>query len=469
MLRTPARELSFLSIADAARLLRKKKISPLELVDAAIAQIERWDPQVNAFITVLADQARRSARRAEREFGRNKACHPLCGIPITLKDNIYTKGIRTTAGSKILSAFLPAVDSSIASRLHRAGAILLGKTNLHEFAYGISSENPHFGPARNPWAGKRITGGSSGGSAAAVATGMGFASVGTDTAGSIRVPPALCGVVGFKPTSGLVSLDGVVPLSKTCDHAGFIARSVGDVRILLQTLAGAYPKGSKRLQPVALRNDRPRRPRLGWPQQHFFDSVESEVRARIDEAMEVFRQAGAKVEQISMPRVAESVAAGTAIQMAEATWYHQSQNFFPRRAHDYGADVRERLESGLRVKATDYLQALDTKRGIEAEFDEAFQAVDAIVAPASPVPAPEIGENDIELAGKRQALRGLLVGVNRPANVSGNPALSIPCGFTSAGLPVGLQLIGPRFGEAGLLAIAQIYEDATDWHRRHPE
>jgi aspartyl-tRNA(Asn)/glutamyl-tRNA(Gln) amidotransferase subunit A len=468
MPRTPDCELSFLSIEESARLLRGRKVSPVELVDAALARIDHGNPNVNAFLTVLGDEARSQARHAERELFRGSARSPLQGIPISLKDNIYTKGVRTTAGSKILSSFVPPTNSTIADRLARAGAILLGKTNLHEFAYGISSENPHFGPARNPWAHDRITGGSSGGSAAAVATGMGFASVGTDTAGSIRVPPALCGVVGLKPTSGLIDLSGVVPLSVTCDHAGLIGRDVSDVCILLEALAEGYPKKAALPDFRKLRKSKPRRFRLGWPEQHFFDNVDAEVRRSIDEAMALFRALGATIKNISLPHLAESVEAGTTIQMAEATHYHQSQGFFPARADQYGADVRQRLEAGLHVRATDYLRAFAIKRVVEVEFDNAFEHVDAIVAPASPIPAPLLGQSEIEIAGKIQPVRSLLVDVNRPANVSGNPALSIPCGFTSAGLPVGLQLIGPRWGEAGLLAIAASYEDAAEWHKLHP-
>jgi aspartyl-tRNA(Asn)/glutamyl-tRNA(Gln) amidotransferase subunit A len=461
-------EISSLSIEEAARLLRRSKISPRELVDDALIQIERRNRDVNAFITVLADQALRQARRAEREIGQNSWRGALHGIPISLKDNIDTQGVRTTAGSKILADFVPDRDSRIANRLARAGAILLGKTNLHEFAYGISSENPHFGPTRNPWARDRISGGSSGGSAAAVATGMGFASVGTDTAGSIRVPPALCGVVGLKPTAGLVCLSGVLPLSKTCDHVGFIGRSVADVSILLETLAEGYPKNAVRPDFRKLRKNKRRRFRLGWPEQHFFDNVDEDVRRRIDEAVQCFHSLGASVKKVSLPHLADSVEAGATIQMAEATRYHQSRGFFPERAEQYGADVRQRLELGLEVSATEYLRAFDTKRVVQAEFDAIFQHVDAILAPSSPIPAPALGQNEVEIAGRLQPIRSLLVGVNRPANVSGNPALSIPCGFTRDGLPVGLQLIGPRWGEASLLAIARSYEEATEWHKRRP-
>jgi aspartyl-tRNA(Asn)/glutamyl-tRNA(Gln) amidotransferase subunit A len=466
---SPAAELSFLSIEEASRLLRARKISPVELTEAVLGQVSAWNPSVNAFITVLEDAARRHARRAEQDLRRKRPSSPLHGIPISLKDNIYTKGIRTTAGSKILFDFLPAADSAIAAKLAQSGAILLGKTNLHEFAYGITSENPHFGAVRNPWDTSRVAGGSSGGSAAAVATGMGLASVGTDTAGSTRIPPAFCGVVGLKPTAGLIDLSGVVPLSVTCDTGGLIARSVADTCILLEALAGPYPKKFPRPDFKKLRKHRPRRFRVGWPEQHFFNNVDPEVRRRIDEAVKCLCSLGGAVAHISLPHVSDSLEAGTSIQMPEASYYHQSQGYFPQRADEYGSDVRGRLELGLQVKASDYLRALDTKRVVEAEFGNAFKDVDVIVAPASPIPAPLLGENEVEIAGGKYTVRALVTSVNRPLNVSGNPALSIPCGFTDKGLPVGLQLIGPRWGEANLLAIAQSYEEAAGWRNRHPK
>jgi aspartyl-tRNA(Asn)/glutamyl-tRNA(Gln) amidotransferase subunit A len=461
-------DLTFLSIEDASRLLRRRRISPVELADAALKQIEAWNPRLNAFITVLGGEARRAARAAERRLRRNPPRSPLFGIPISLKDNIYTKGIRTTAGSEILRNFVPDFDSAIAGRLAQSGAILLGKTNLHEFAYGITSENSHFGAARNPWANDRITGGSSGGSAASVAAGMGFASVGTDTAGSIRIPPAFCGVVGLKPTIGLVDLTGVVPLSTTCDHAGFIGRSVADVCILFEACRPAYPKDVVRPDFRKLQKSKPRRFRVGWPEQHFFDIVDEEVRKKIDGAAKLLESLGATIERVSLPHAAESVQAGTTIQMSEATHYHQSQGFFPGRAADYEPDISQRLAAGAEIKATDYLKAFEMKRIVEQEFDAAFEEVDAIIAPSSPIPAPLLGQTEVEVDGKKEGLRPTLVRANRPANVSGNPAIALPCGFTETGLPVGMQLMGPRWGEAKLLAIAAAYEDATNWNKRHP-
>jgi aspartyl-tRNA(Asn)/glutamyl-tRNA(Gln) amidotransferase subunit A len=339
---------------------------------------------------------------------------------------------------------------------------------MHEFAYGITSENPHFGSVHNPWARDRISGGSSGGSAAAVATGMAFASVGTDTGGSIRIPAALCGIVGLKPTFGLVSVAGTVPLCESMDHAGPLARSVADACIMFEAIAGAYPRGVARPNHRRLRRKGRKRFRLGWPEQYYFERVDGGVRTAIDAAVKTLEQLGARIERVSLPHLHESVEASTNVGLAEATSFHESQGYYPARASDYGEDVRGRLEAGTKVRAADYLHALTVKRMLRRDFDNAFERVDAILAPASAIPAPRLGENEVEIGGEKAAVRGLLVGASRPANFTGHPALAMPCGFTPAGLPVGLQLIGPRWGEASLLAIATAYEDVTLWHTRHP-
>jgi len=467
--RSLTRDPAFLSITQAARLLRRKEISPVELVHVALARVERLNPSLKAFITVSSDAARRQARAAEREIRRDGPRSVLHGIPISLKDNFWVKGVRNTAGSKILSDFVPSIDSEVARLLARAGAIVLGKTNMHEFAYGITSENPHFGSVRNPWAGDRISGGSSGGSAVAVATGMGFASAGTDTGGSIRIPSALCGIVGLKPTFGLVSVAGTVPLCESMDHAGPLARSVTDACIVLEAIAGTYPKGAQRPSHRRLGQRRPRRFRIGWPEQFYFDRVDGEVRQAIDAAAKTLQQLGGHIEKVSLLHLYDAVQASTNLGLAEARDYHESQGYFPARAADYGDDVRGRLEAGGTVRAVDYLRGLAVRRLLARDFDAAFEKVDAILAPASPIPAPLLGENEVEIAGTKESVRSLLVGVSRPANFTGHPALSVPCGLTRAGLPVGLQLIGPRWGEAGLLAIALAFEEATPWHNRHPD
>ncbi len=462
-------ELSFLSIEQAARLLRRREISPLDLVEASLARIDRWNPSLHAFLAVLAEDARRQARKAEREMHRGRARGPLHGIPISLKDNFWTRGIRTTAGSKILADFVPEADSDVAGKVARAGAILLGKTNMHEFAYGITGENPHYGSSCNPWAHDRISGGSSGGSAVAVATGMGLASVGTDTGGSIRIPSALCGIVGLKPTFGLVSTLGVVPLGITFDHAGPITRSVTDACILLEALAGKYPRGETRPDHRKLRSDLPRRPRIGLPKEFFFERLSGEVRRLVEEAAKTFESLGARMEEISLPRLTGAIDQASNVVVAEASDYHESQGYYPARAAEYGNDVRGHLELGHKLLAVDYLRGLPKRREIAEDFLAAFEKVDVILAPTSPISAPRIGERTVPAAGEAQSVvRAELLRLTRPANQTGFPAMSIPCGFTREGLPVGLQLMAPRWGEARLLAIALAYEEATEWHARHP-
>jgi aspartyl-tRNA(Asn)/glutamyl-tRNA(Gln) amidotransferase subunit A len=458
-------DLALLSIEQAAELVRRKKVSPAELVQAALGKIEKLNPQLNAFITVTGERVMREARAAEREIhggrGRGHWRGPLHGIPFSLKDNFYTRGVRTTVGSKILADFVPKTDSGVAARLAGAGAILIGKTNLHEFAYGITNENPHYGPARNPWAHERMSGGSSGGSAVAVATGMCMGSAGTDTGGSLRIPTSFCGVVGLKPTFGLVSVADAFPLAESLDHAGPIARTVTDACILLEAMAGEYPKGTKRPNHRRLRRARPKRIRLGWPANYFFENVDEQVRGLIDAAMKTFQGIGARIEEVTLPRLEESNGLSTAMALAEATRYHQSCGYYPARASEYGEDVRARLELGSKVTAVDYLQAREAQHALTRDFDAAFEHVDAIVAPATPIPAPRIGESEVVVGGRMEPIRSLLVGVNRPADFTGHPAMAVPCGFTRERLPVGLQLIGPRWGEEKLLAIALAFEEAT--------
>ena len=467
----PARsesELAFLTIEQAARLLRKKSISPIDLIEVALARIERFNPTLNAFITVV-DHARSEARRAEKQLCRRGTKSLLCGIPLSIKDNFLTRGIRTTAGSLILTNFVPGEDSDVVQKLTHAGAIVLGKTNMHEFAYGITNENPHYGPSRNPWDLDRITGGSSGGSAAALAMGIGCAATGTDTGGSLRIPAALCGIVGLKPTFGLVSVKGVVPLAKTLDHAGPMARSVTDVCIILDAIAGDYPQGATRPDPRKLRKNRPRKFRIGWPKEYFFDRIDREVHDAIESAAKCFKSLGASIKQVSLPGLEHSVEPSTNIALAEATQYHESQGYFPDQASKYGDDVRYRLELGRKILAADYLHALDVKREITQEFDAVFENVDAILAPTLPIAAPRIGEKEVLIGGEKETVRSALVRLNRPANLTGHPAISIPCGFTRSGLPIGLQLIGPHWSEARLLSIALAYEDATEWHEQRPQ
>jgi len=473
----PEEQLAFATIEDLSALLAKRKISPVELTELFLRRIDRQNPALNAFLTVTAEPALAAARRAEKEFLRNprtrKRNQPLLGIPISLKDNIWTRGIRTTAGSKILRDFVPTADATVVQKLTRAGAILIGKTNLHEFAYGITNNNFHYGAAHNPWALDRITGGSSGGSGAAIAAGLCVASVGTDTGGSIRIPSSLCGIVGLKPTFGRVSVNGTVPLSPSLDHVGPLARSVADAAILLGLIAGRDPldptSSTERVQNYRGALGKPMRKfRLGVPREFYWEKLDGEVRSATEAAVREMKKQGAVVREVSLPHLKESIAAATDLSLAEATHVHAAAGYFPARAADYSEEVRQRIEAGEKITAMQYLAALDVRKRLLAEFDAAFQDVDAIVAPTTAVPAPLIGAENVQIDGQQTSVRPALVGLCRPANFTGLPAISVPCGFTREGLPIGLQLVGRAFDEATLLRIAHSYERAHEWNARHP-
>ena len=470
-------QLAFATIEELSALLEKRKISPVELAELFLRRIDRHNSAVNAYLTVTAEHALAAARRAEKEFSRKRARgktrHPLLGIPVSLKDNLWTRGIRTTAGSKILSDFVPTADATAARKLLDAGAVLLGKTNMHEFAYGITSSNPHYGDACNPWARDRITGGSSGGSGAAIAAGLCVASIGTDTGGSIRVPSALCGIVGLKPTFGRVSIFGTVPLAPSFDHVGPLARSVPDVAILLGLIAGRDPLDptsvDRRAEDFRGALQKPlRKFRLGRPREHYWAKLDNEVRRAAETAIRELQKHGAVVHEVSLPHLSDSLQAATDISLAEATHGHRVAGFFPADADDYSKEVRQRLEAGEKITAVQYLAGLDVRKRLLAEFDAAFQEVDAVVAPSAPVPAPMIGADNVLIDEEEVGVRPALVGMCRPANFTGLPAISVPCGFTREGLPVGLQLIGRAFDESTLLRIAHLYERTHEWSQRHP-
>jgi aspartyl-tRNA(Asn)/glutamyl-tRNA(Gln) amidotransferase subunit A len=451
-------DLAFASIEEVATLYRKRKVSPVEVTKLMLARIDLLNPKLNAYITVAAELALAQAKKAESELfaprGRkgNRERGPLHGIPISLKDNIYTKGIRTTAGSKILGDFIPLRDAEVWSKLQQAGAILLGKTNLHEFAYGVTTNNPHYGPTRNPWDLARIPGGSSGGSAAAIAAGLCYGSIGTDTGGSIRIPASLCGIVGFKPGIGRVSAEGVVPLSTTLDFVGPMARTVADGALLL----GAILADNK--LPSSTRKAPTRKFRLGLPKEFFFEVLSNEIKFVFDEAVRTLRKQAATFKQVSIPLLNETEEDGNQIAWAEATHYHQQSGWFPARFADYGEDVRTRLEIGAKVSATAYLQAVEARKQLIQQFHAAMSAadVDALVVPTTPIAAPAIGEESTRIAETDHPSRGLLLRLNRPANIAGIPAISVPCGFTPTGLPVGLQIIGAQNTEPLVLRMAQI-------------
>jgi aspartyl-tRNA(Asn)/glutamyl-tRNA(Gln) amidotransferase subunit A len=468
-------DLAFASIEEIARLLRKRKLSPVELTKLILVRMDQLNPKLNAYITVTSELALAQAKKAETELfaprGRKgyRDRGPLHGIPISLKDNIYTEDIRTTAGSSILGKFIPQHDATVVARLQEAGAVILGKTNMHEFAYGVTSNNPHYGPVHNPWDLTRIPGGSSGGSTAAVAAGLCYGSIGTDTGGSIRIPAALCGIVGLKPTLGRVSVDGVIPLSPHLDCVGPLARSVHDAALLLEPILPRV-KGEPNPRTLIKSSAKPRKFTLGIPKDFFLDVISHDVLAVFEEALRVLKKQRVTFKKISPPLLNETEDAGNQIAWAEATHYHQQAGWFPSRAADYGDDVRSRLEMGTKVSATVYLSALELREKFIQQFHLALEdaRIDALVVPTTPITAPLIGQEVIQLNGQDYATRALLLRANRPANLAGVPAISIPCGFTPSGLPVGLQLIGAVADEHLLLQIARTFERAHPDRRRPP-
>jgi aspartyl-tRNA(Asn)/glutamyl-tRNA(Gln) amidotransferase subunit A len=465
-------DLAFASIEEVASLYRKRKLSPLELTRLMLARIDQLNPQLSAYITVTTDQALAQAKKAESELYRRKSHHdrgPLHGIPISLKDNIYTQDIRTTAGSKILSNFIPHHDAEVVTQLKEAGAILLGKTNMHEFAYGVTSNNPHYGPVRNPWDLYRIPGGSSGGSAAAVAAGLCYGSIGTDTGGSIRIPAALCGIVGLKPTLGRVSVEGVIPLSPKLDCVGPLTRTVHDAALLLEPIL-ARAKGEPHAPPLKKASGIPRKFTLAIPKEFFLEVISPDVRVVFEASLATLKKQGARIEEISIPLLKETEDAGNQIAWAEATHYHQGAGWLPSHAADYGKDVLSRLEMGTKVSATVYLSALELRKKFIQQFHLALEGagVDAIAVPTTPITAPLIDQESITMAEKNYSTRALLLRPNRPANLAGVPAITVPCGFTLTGLPVGLQLIGAVTDEHLLLQIAHAFERAHPQTRRPP-
>jgi aspartyl-tRNA(Asn)/glutamyl-tRNA(Gln) amidotransferase subunit A len=466
-------DLAFASIEEVARLFRKRKLSPVELVRLMLSRIIQLDPKLNSYITVTSELALAQAKKAESELfaPRGRKGHrdrgPLHGIPISLKDNIYTENIPTTAGSRILAKFIPQHDATVVRQLREAGAVLLGKTNMHEFAYGVTSNNPHYGAVHNPWDLTRIPGGSSGGSAAAVTAGLCYGSIGTDTGGSVRIPASLCGIVGLKPTLGRVSVDGVIPLSPKLDCVGPLARTVHDAALLLEPILPRV-KGEPSLRSSRKFLAKPLKFTLGVPNDFFFDVISEDVRLLFAEVLRSLRTQKIRIKEVSLPLLEETEDAGNQIAWAEATHYHQQARWFPARAAEYGDDVRSRLEMGTKVPTTVYLSALEMREKFIQQLHLVMSdaGVDALAVPTTPIAAPLIDQESIRIADKDYSTRALLLRPNRPANLAGVPAITVPGGFTPAGLPVGLQFIGAVADEHLLLQIAYAFERTHPTSRR---
>jgi aspartyl-tRNA(Asn)/glutamyl-tRNA(Gln) amidotransferase subunit A len=445
-----------MNIQETSELLRTRRISPVELTKNCLARIEKLNPVLNAFITVTADSALAEAKKAEEEISRGAWRGPLHGIPIALKDIIDVAGVLTTAASNLFKDHVATQDADIVRDLKNAGAVLLGKQNLHEFAYGGSSMVSAYGPSRNPWDPEHIAGGSSGGSAASVAAGLCYAAIGTDTAGSIREPASLCGVVGLKATFGLVSTRGIFPLSQSYDYAGPITPTVADAAIILQALVGDKDKNYV----TALLRPLPRSLRLGILREFFFDDIDPEVSSSFEDALRVLDSFG-EVHEIKL----EKIPVDRTLQAHESYSIHAESA--SRTPDLYQPETLRRILNGANTGpaeiAARQVELAQQRKDIAAIFND----VDFLITPTVPIPAPSVSK----LQADPEQLRPtelILLRNTRPFNVWGLPAISVPCGFTESGLPVGLQIAGPHYAEAAVLQLAYAYEQQTGWHKRKP-
>jgi aspartyl-tRNA(Asn)/glutamyl-tRNA(Gln) amidotransferase subunit A len=453
------------SLAGLSRELLARHLSPVEVVRDLLGRIEA--DETNSFITVTAERALQRASQAEREILAGRYRGPLHGVPVALKDIIYTRGVRTTMGSAFYSGHVPDHSATVARKLEEAGSVLIGKTNTHEFAYGPTGDRSHFGPMLNPHDTRRITGGSSGGSGAAVAANLCYGALGSDTGGSIRIPAALCGIVGMKPTFGRVSKGGVFPLCWSLDHVGPITRTVEDNALMLNVLAGHDQEDpySVDLPAEDFARDLRREVRggkIGVPRIFYSEHVEEEVGERVREAVEAFRSLGAKVSEVEIPNLWDTLHAHRLILGAEAYAVHQER--LENEPETFGEEVSERLMDGERPKA--YRYAMARRRGIlaTAEFDRTFNDVDVLLTPTLPIVATEIGQREVNIGDYEESVRSALTRYTGPTDLTGHPSLSVPCGLTGSGLPVGMQLIGRPFDEVTLYMFGNAYERTTIPH-----
>ena len=457
LVRGGGQDLAGLTIQQASALLRSKQATPVDLTEACLNRIDRLNPRLSAFITVTREQALEQARQMAAEQKQGKWRGTLHGIPIALKDNIDTAGIRTTAASELFKDRIPAEDAEVARRLKNAGAILLGKTNMHEFAYGTTSAVTYFGAVHNPWALDRIPGGSSGGSAAATSADLCLGSLGTDTGGSVRIPASFCGVVGFKPTYGRVSCRGVIPLSWTLDHVGPICKTVEDAALMLDAIAGfdsEDPASSDLPVPsytraLTLPIDKLR---FGVPTRPYWEGLDPEVQKAVETAIGVLAKLTSGARDVTLPSTNGLNVIGPEAYAYHAKWIAESPNL-------YQPATRAILQRSAESKAPAYADALHKVYLVRREIRKTFDSVDLLVTPTMPLPPVMIEASSTQAATTRNTA---------PFDVYGLPAISLPCGFTSAGLPIGLQISGAPFAEPTVLALAHAYEHATAWHTRRP-
>ena len=442
------------TITEAAAHIRTGHTTAAEFVERCLDSITRRDRQLNAFISVSADDARAAARRADAQIATGQAVGVLHGVPVSVKDVIDVAGCATTAASRVRRDHLATTDAPVVARLRHAGAIFIGKCNLHEFAFGTTGEESAFGPTRNPRAPGHMPGGSSSGSAVSVAAGMAFASIGTDTGGSIRIPAAACGVVGLKPTFGELSCEGIVPLAGTLDHVGPIGLTVDDVALVYRAMQDgrgsgvAGPRLPDGLRPV----------RLGLPQRYFLELIDPEVFAVFDATVERLRATGCAIDRVDIPHAREVAVAYLHTQLREAAAYHAEM--LESRPADYSPGVRQRLEKGRSVRVEDYEQAQRMRDTLRCEVDAALDTRQALILPTLPIAAPPSGSERVTLGDKTEDLRAIMLRLTQLFNLTGHPAISIPCGTTDAGLPCGVQLVGRRGQTLELTDMAAAYEHA---------
>jgi aspartyl-tRNA(Asn)/glutamyl-tRNA(Gln) amidotransferase subunit A len=453
------------TIHELSAKIRNRSISPVELTHQCLDRIAKLNPVLNAFITVTAESALERARLAEREIYRGTYLGPLHGIPIGLKDIIDVAGVPTTAASEMFKDRMPTEDAQVVRRLRCGGAIFLGKQNMHEFAYGGSSTISYYGEVHNPWDTTRIAGGSSGGSAASVAAGLGYAAIGTDTAGSVRLPAAFCGIVGAKPTFGRISTRGIIPLSSSYDHVGALTNCVYDAALVMQVLSdydSPNPCAEKPAPSLMTAFDEfPRNLRIGIPRAYFFDDLDPEISATIEKAIQVFAGFHAEIHDITL-----DVPTDRTLSQAEAYAYHKV--FIDRSPELYQPATLERVKSGANIAGLDALRASHELQVIRHDIQQIFDKADILLTPTVPIPPPRIAD----LQANPENLRPqelLMLRNTRPFNVWGIPTISVPCGFTKDGLPIGLQLAAAPWHGVVLLQAAQAYEQATSWHKMKPK
>ena len=465
-------DLTLLSLTEVGERIAAREVSPVEVVEATLRRIETHDGALNAYIDVHAERALAAADAAERAIAAGYGLGPLHGVPVALKDNIATRGEPARAASKILRDRVVDADATLAARLRSAGAILLGKLNMHEFAYGVTNDNPHYGAARNPWDTGRTPGGSSGGSGAAVAARLAYGAFGTDTGCSVRLPAAFNGIVGIRPSIGRISNHGVVPLAWTLDTAGPMCRTVRDCAAMLQVTAGhdpSDPQSSPRTVPDY--GDQLERGldgmRVALMRDFSLVGLQPDVEAAVRTAVEDLERGGATVREVEVPELEPSISALLTVDIAEPAAYHAA--WLRERPEDYGSDVRALLEAGELYLATHYIQAQRYRSVLGAHLAEALSDVDVLITPTVPFTAPPVGATEVELeTGEVLDIITAVMRYNALPPLAGLPAMSVPCGFAGDGMPIGMQLIGRAFDEATVLRVGHGYQAITDWHSRQP-